>query len=341
MAWSAKTSKLQVIEWLWNCEEYKQYRRYPHKPMTSEEDDFPIAYIIVAHKDAAQIERLFRAIYQPQNIYCIHPDLKSPANFQHAIHKLASCFPNIIIPPKLENIQWGNFSRLMADIHCMRELLNHPVQWKYLLNLCGQDFPLKTNLEIVQLMKTYNGKNYIEGGKVGPDSDDNFAWRTRFKFYSNSSDGYIPPQNSGYVKRPPPYNITIYKGDNYMAATREFVDFMVKDPRAIAFLQWCNDTYLPEETFPNSLHRSIGAPGGEITEMKESYIRFRKWAEDLKNPSCRGKFVRQLCIFESNYLEHLYDVPHLFVNKFYYDYDPITMQCMEELLDYRSRHLKT
>ena len=148
------------------------------------------------------------------------------------------------------------------------------------------------------------------------------------------------PMNSGIRKMLPPFNITIYKGDNYMAATRKFVDFMVNDPIAQQFLQWCNDTYLPEETFPNSLHRFSGAPGGDKAEMGDSYIRFRKWAESLKNPTCRGKYIRQLCIFESNYLEHLYDVPHLFVNKFHYDYDPVIMQCMEELLDFRRRNPK-
>lgn len=285
------------------------------------------------------MERLLRAIYQPQNVYCLHPDLKSSAFFMYTIHRLASCFPsNVFVPAKLANVQWGNFSRLMADVYCMQDLLYHPVQWRYLLNLCGQDFPLKTNLEIVRQMKNLNGKNLIEGEVVGPGFK-NFGWRTSFHFYSNSSDGYNTPLNSGITKRPP-LNLTIYKGDNYMAATRGFVDFILNDPVADAFLQWLEDTYLPEETFPNTLHRLKGAPGGEEAhEMATSNIRFRKWAFSPVNPTCRGKYVRELCIFESNYLEHLYNQPHLFVNKFHYDYDPVTMQCMEELLDLRSRQI--
>ena len=156
----------------------------------------------------------------------------------YAIRKLATCFPeNIFVSSKLANVQWGNFSRLMADMYCMRDLLQHPVQWRYVLNLCGQDFPLKTNLEIVQQMKAYNGKNYIEGEKVGPGLLENFAWRTWFHFYSNSTDGYKTPLNSGLSKQPPPFNIIIYKGDNYMAATRGFVSFIINDPIAQSFLQ--------------------------------------------------------------------------------------------------------
>ena len=52
----------QVFEWLWNCDEYKLNRRYPKRAMSTEEADFPIAYIIVAHKDAAQVRRWNTAV---------------------------------------------------------------------------------------------------------------------------------------------------------------------------------------------------------------------------------------------------------------------------------------
>ena len=34
--------------------------------------------------------------------------------------------------------------------------------WKYVINLCGQDFPLKTNLDIVRLLKSFHGYNNME-----------------------------------------------------------------------------------------------------------------------------------------------------------------------------------
>ena len=34
--------------------------------------------------------------------------------------------------------------------------------WKYYLNLASQAFPLKTNAELVTILKTYNGSNDIE-----------------------------------------------------------------------------------------------------------------------------------------------------------------------------------
>ena len=49
-----------------------------------------------------------------------------------------------------------------ADLNCIDELLNQKRNWKYFINLCGQDFPIKTNSEIVSLMKTLHPHNSIE-----------------------------------------------------------------------------------------------------------------------------------------------------------------------------------
>ena len=34
--------------------------------------------------------------------------------------------------------------------------------WKYIINLCAHDYPLKTNLEMVRQLKLLNGRNSIE-----------------------------------------------------------------------------------------------------------------------------------------------------------------------------------
>ena len=37
------------------------------------------------------------------------------------------------------------------------------VEWKYLLNVAGLSFPLKSNEEIVNILRIYNGNNDVEG----------------------------------------------------------------------------------------------------------------------------------------------------------------------------------
>ena len=36
-------------------------------------------------------------------------------------------------------------------------------RWRYLINTAGQAFPLRTNEEIVSILRLYNGTNDIEG----------------------------------------------------------------------------------------------------------------------------------------------------------------------------------
>lgn len=57
-----------------DCAAFVSSRRYIMDPLTKEERDFPIAYSIATYKNPKQFEILLRAIYRPQNVYCIHVD---------------------------------------------------------------------------------------------------------------------------------------------------------------------------------------------------------------------------------------------------------------------------
>ena len=45
----------------------------------------------------------------------------------------------------------------------MNDLLKRKVKWKYVINLASQAFPLKTNEELVEILKIFNGGNDING----------------------------------------------------------------------------------------------------------------------------------------------------------------------------------
>ncbi|XP_072028307.1 LOW QUALITY PROTEIN: N-acetyllactosaminide beta-1,6-N-acetylglucosaminyl-transferase-like [Amphiura filiformis] len=267
------------------------------------------------------VERLLRAIYQPQNVYCIHIDKKSPPQFHKAIRTLSQCFDNVFIASKLEDARWGSYSLLLADLHCVEDLLNHSVQWKYLLNLYGMDFPLKTNFEIVQQLKAYDNHNCIEGYERSGTAYE----RSRFK----------------NIKSAVPHNITIYIGDTYIAATREFANFTIYDRVAKEYLYWLKDVDVSDEYYTPSLNRLPYAPGGHVKPSYDCNVRFRKWSSNTKfvdRPKCIGKYRHALCCFGAGYLKYFYRTPQLFVNKLDYEFDPIAIQCMEELLDYRTYH---
>lgn len=49
-------------------------------------------------------------------------------------------------------------------------------------------------------------------------------------------------------------------------------------------------------------------------------------------PVCHGKYVRDVCVFGLGDLQRLVSVKELFANKFYHDYQPFALKCMEEWL---------
>jgi beta-1,3-galactosyl-O-glycosyl-glycoprotein beta-1,6-N-acetylglucosaminyltransferase/N-acetyllactosaminide beta-1,6-N-acetylglucosaminyltransferase len=45
----------------------------------------------------------------------------------------------------------------------MRQNLERNTKWKYFINLTGQEFPLKTNKELVRIFTALRGANDITG----------------------------------------------------------------------------------------------------------------------------------------------------------------------------------
>ena len=145
-----------------NCRTFLRHGHYHDYKISQEEKDFPLAFSIIMHEGIEQMERLLRAIYRPQNLYCIHLDAKASQSLHQALRVISGCFSNVIIPENAIKVEWSEFSVLEAELVCLRELVKHR-HWKYFINLTGREYPLKTNLELVRILKAYDGANDIDG----------------------------------------------------------------------------------------------------------------------------------------------------------------------------------
>ena len=187
------------VEWIRNatkdCEWYKRIRGYITSPLTLEEENFPIAYSLVVYKDLEMVERLLRMIYRPQNRYCIHVDSSSSQEYFSTVQAIAACFPdNVFMSSRRIKVRWGTFSVLTPELICMQDLWDMDKnksssssrstaatgncqdgdiakrkrkKWKYFINLTGQEFPLRTNHELVKILKAYKGANNGDGTRRG------------------------------------------------------------------------------------------------------------------------------------------------------------------------------
>ncbi|TNN13124.1 beta-1,6-N-acetylglucosaminyltransferase 4 [Schistosoma japonicum] len=164
----------------------KDFKLFNGQSITSsmEEKQFPLAFSISVHKNIKQVSRLLRLIYRQHNVYCIHVDFKSPQKFYDEVIKLARCFgSNVMVINRSESIKvrWGYYSILEAFLLCADKLMkNNQYIWKYILNVSGQELPLKTNWELVAALKAINGSNVVEG--IGPQHNPSRWPKYNFSF---------------------------------------------------------------------------------------------------------------------------------------------------------------
>jgi len=145
-----------------NCSMFLKHRNYNRHQVTSKEKKFPLAFSILMHTNVEQMERMLHAIYRPHNVYCIHVDAKSASSIHTAVQAIVKCLPNVFVASRVIPVHWAEFSVLEAEIICLEDLWKYKY-WKYYINLAGTEFPLKTNLELVQVLKAYKGGNEIDG----------------------------------------------------------------------------------------------------------------------------------------------------------------------------------
>ncbi|XP_028619030.1 N-acetyllactosaminide beta-1,6-N-acetylglucosaminyl-transferase isoform X1 [Grammomys surdaster] len=317
-----------------SCPRYQIQSHYITSPLSEEEAAFPLAYIMVIHKDFNTFERLFRAIYMPQNVYCVHVDSKATETFKEAVSQLVNCFPNAFLASRMELVVYGGFSRLQADVNCMKDLVASKVRWKYVINTCGQDFPLKTNKEIVNYLKRFKGKN-ITPGVLPP-------WqaivRTKYVHRERKGRSGYFMQTTNILKSPPPHHLVIYFGTAYVALTWDFVNFILNNKTATDLLEWSKDTYSPDEHFWVTLNRIPGVPGAMPNASWTGNLRAVKWRDmESNHGGCHGHYVHDICIYGNGDLPWLINSQSLFANKFELNTYPLTLECLE--LRHRERTL--
>lgn len=324
-----------------DCPSFIKKRKYITEPLSKEEAEFPIAYSIVVHHKIEMLDRLLRAIYMPQNFYCIHVDKKSEESFLAAVIGIASCFSNVFVASQLESVVYASWSRVQADLNCMQDLYQMNADWKYLINLCGMDFPIKTNLEIVRMLKLLKGGSNLETERMPSNKKE------RWKKHYTVVNGKLT--NMGTDKTHPPLETPLFSGSAYFVVSRSYVEYVLENEKIQKFMEWAKDTYSPDEYLWATIQRIPEVPGSlslshkyDMSDM-HSIARFVKWqyfegdvSKGAPYPPCSGIHVRSVCVFGAGDLNWLLRTHHLFANKFDTDIDLFAIQCLDEHLRHKA-----
>ncbi len=263
------------------------------------ENQVTIAYFILVHRFPEQFKRLFKALYHPENHYLIHLDKKASIVIYDDLKKFLTHFPNTYILES-ENVVWGGYSMVQAELNGMNYLLNLNVHWDFFINLSGQDYPLKSQKIIREYLTQNKGSNFIKIADqlaVRPETMNRIA-----NHFVETEDGLSGvTYKRAYLK-----GVTPYIGGQWMILTRECCEFICNSGEAKKFEDYYLNTLIADESFFQTVLMNTSFDGTLINDDKRAII----WIPD-------GVIKLRPKTFTKDDIRFLLKDDNLFALKFY------------------------
>jgi hypothetical protein len=153
----------------------------------------------------------------------------------------------------------------------MKKLLEINKTWTHFINLSGQDFPLKTQKEIKDLLKVSKGKDFM---LVSDQIKNRPNTLNRIKnYFVESNDGFVGVP----IKRPFMPSITPYIGGQWKILSRNACDFVCSDPKISKIRNFYKNTLIPDESFFQTALMNSDYSSSIINDDKRAII----WVPDI------------------------------------------------------------
>ena len=184
------------------------------------------AYLITLHHKAYQFEWLLNALYNPEDLFLIHIDLKTLSGLKKnrrgvadRVRALIADKPNIrMMRPRYSN--WGGWSLSRLALLAIDELLDHDSTWTHFINLSGQCYPTKTSGEIRSWIASAGEDQFIELIPFQELSADDWHLRRALMIETPVRAFALP------IPRRPPRSCTVdHKGAQWVILTRAFCEW--------------------------------------------------------------------------------------------------------------------
>uniref|UniRef100_A0AAF5DBB5 Uncharacterized protein n=1 Tax=Strongyloides stercoralis TaxID=6248 RepID=A0AAF5DBB5_STRER len=325
------------------CESIKKRRYFSSVPLSKEEENFPLAYSFLVYKEYEFIELILSLVYQPQNVYCYAIDKKQNSSFRSRIHSLSNCFENVFVSDVEYKIDSKGAHYSTSHSECIKKLKDY--NWKYIFLLQNHDFPMKTNAELVKILKTFQGTSDFKAG-----SGKKNILNQQLDWTFNGLNFF--PNNLKINNEMLNVNISLAKGYSEVTISRETINYMLNKINITTYQMnydnyphFGNDELFWATLFSNYEYlkipgtlpsKCINKPGA-----LHSFTRFSKWSYQKNLADCLSGFRRHsICIIGLEYIKELEFLPYFFANKLMDNFDAGAVDCWGERLFNRTYFLK-
>jgi len=246
------------------------------------------AYIILAHKNPAQLIRLVDRLDDGRSTFFIHIDLRTTLD---SYHESLLARNNIVHIHRIST-KWGGFSLAEATLNAMQAVEESGIAFSAISLLSGQDYPIKTNEEIDQFLATSAHSIFLDYFPL-PNYrrwDTGGTYRYKKYFFGTSSipiffskslnllSIFIPP-----FARKLPFHLRPYCGSQWwtmdLYALRYILTYVKKNPKYYNFHKF---TFAPDELFFHTI--LLNAKDERIRKsITNNNLRYMRWIS-VENP---------------------------------------------------------
>jgi hypothetical protein len=167
---------------------------------------------------------------------------------------------------KRVNVIWGEFSLVQAALNAIDTLIEKNVNFDFAFLLSGQDYPIKSQNQIVHILSENREKQYMEFIPFS-ELNDLSHWIETYHFWAGKHRFQYPHQKTGNAisaiynlffslflpkNRKFPQGLTPYKGSTWWTLTRDCVEFLHQhnhSPNGKKILNFFKNTFHPAESY--------------------------------------------------------------------------------------------
>ncbi len=232
------------------------------------------AYFISLHHKPYQFEWLLNAIYNHDDIFLVHIDLKTLSGLKAdrrdvaaKVRTLVADRPNIrMMSPRFTN--WGGWSLSKVTLDAIQLLLKADQTWTRFINLSGQCYPNKSMSTIRECISAQHGMQYVQMRPFSELPVDDWHLRRALMIET-------PLRAFALAKRPSgPSSLSIeHKGAQWVILTRAFCEWQQAAPARKQIERYLRFTYLSDELIFQALVRN----GPYRERMTNNYGRSIIW----------------------------------------------------------------
>ncbi len=278
-----------------------------------------IVYLITAHKSPPQIARLVNRLNSKEASFLIHIDKKTDSTVYDETVRLCSSDNVRFLTPRV-SCNYMGFGILDVTIKGLGKSLKE--DFDFLINLSGQDYPIKSNAEIVDFLEANRERSFMSYHRMPfagwlPNGGLNRyeSWHVEIKTrqvrfpldanqFSNKVKPFLKtvnlfvPRKRAFIKNSQPYG-----GRAFWCLNRKHVEyaneFIEKNPSFVNFFKYVS---IPDEMFFQTLFMNSSYK----EEFANDDLRHIEWVEGDSHPK----------IFNVEDFDKLADSKKLFARKF-------------------------